>query len=286
MEQAIYVNSQGQKLYFSIIDPSSGCDKPEIWLASNDLHDYSWDYTENNDKISFFSRGLFAKKMRLHILADSEERAKELKTKVFEVVEIDVLQKSEGRLYYGNDTSGYYLTCFVTESTKTLYRSKCNLTIEWTLTVAHPYWIKETNTVFNIDTSAQYSGYDYPHDYTYDFGGGNTADEVYNDAIEDCDFQIKICGMCKNPEIYVAGNLYTVNIELGDGESVIIDSRDKTIYKYNELDGYENVFHLRGKGEGAYIFEKIPSGNSYVNWSGAFKFEITLYQNRSEPPWI
>ena len=34
-----------------------------------------------------------------------------------------------------------------------------------------------------------------------------------------------------------------------------------------------------------YIFEKIPSGSNDVSWDGAFGFDVTLLEERSEPKW-
>lgn len=48
-----------------------------IYINSNDLHDYSWDYTSNNNRISHFNKGLWKKQSPL--LSVAIQRMKELR---------------------------------------------------------------------------------------------------------------------------------------------------------------------------------------------------------------
>ena len=42
-----------------------------------------------------------------------------------------------------------------------------------------------------------------------------------------------------------------------------------------------NAFDLRNKEES--VFEQIPPGKLALDWSGTFGFDLTLYEERSEP---
>ena len=42
-----------------------------------------------------------------------------------------------------------------------------------------------------------------------------------------------------------------------------------------------NLFDYRDKTQS--VFERIPGGNLRLNWTGTFGFDLTLFEERSEP---
>ena len=69
-----------------------------IYVNSNDLHDYSWDFTSDNNKISSFNKGIVSKAIPIIICCDSEDEGLMLKNRLLEITEKDVLALEHGRL--------------------------------------------------------------------------------------------------------------------------------------------------------------------------------------------
>ena len=53
--------------------------------------------------------------------------------------------------------------------------------------------------------------------------------------------------------------------------------------KYRNNGVMVNLFDLRGKEFS--VFEPIPGDVVTVTWNGSFGFDITLFEERSEPAW-
>lgn len=254
--------------------------KNGIFVNESDLHDFSWSVTKRNDRISAFNKGVVKKTIPLQIVCDSEEEGIQIRNRIFEVMEKDVLAMKHGRIIIGN----YYLRCFVTASKKSDYlKSKGLLTVKLTVQTDFPEWIRETTTVFNTK-SGNISGFlDFPYDYSYDFKNELASGSINNTGFVASHFKMIIYGFVTNPTLYIGGHEYTVNVEVGTGEYLTIDSMNKTIVltKYN---GEQvNCFNARNKD--SYIFEKIPAGSSVIMTSGQISFDITLFEERSEPKW-
>ena len=72
---------------------------------------------------------------------------------------------------------------------------------------------------------------------------------------------------------------------LGTDERVEVDSKMKTIEKYDVHGNEENYFYLRDKD--SYIFTKIDRGDIPVVRSKSLKMDVTLFDERGEPAvWI
>ena len=93
-----------------------------------------------------------------------------------------------------------------------------------------------------------------------------------------------IYGPVSNPSVSINGNIYTVSTDILASEYLVIDSTSRKAYKVGISGEKTNVFSKRGLDFD--IFTKIPSGRNTVQWSGAFGFDIYLYDERSKPRWI
>lgn len=140
-----------------------------------------------------------------------------------------------------------------------------------------------------VDTIKQYSYdavnredvmYDYDFDYYKSSGTNGTLD---NDAVDSSEFIIHIDGPCTNPKIVIGDNEYLINIDVSNGEKLYINSIEKTVTLYDVVGNTTNAFQYRGTN--GYIFERIAAGINDVSWDGTFQWDITLYQQRSEPKW-
>ena len=93
-----------------------------------------------------------------------------------------------------------------------------------------------------------------------------------------------IYGEVTDPSVTIAGHIYSVTGHVDADEYLVIDSRTKTITKVESDGDRVNWFQYRNKLN--YVFQKIPSGENNVLWDGTFSFNVTLYEERSEPKWI
>ncbi len=253
-----------------------------VYVNINDLHDYYWEVSKKNNRIASLERVVTTRRLPLVIMCATETEGIAARNRLFEVVEKDALAMQYGRIIIGD----YYFKCFVTGSVKQSYQvNRRNMDFTLTLTTDQPYWVKETSSVFipTTATLAGRSGLDYAHDYPHDYTNDMTTRTVMNTGFVASNFRLVINGPCVNPSVYVAGHLYQVYCEVGEGEYLTIDSVEKTITLTTASGEKKNLFNNRNKN--SYIFEKIPAGRQVVSWSGSFIFEVVILDERSEPKW-
>ncbi len=269
LEKFIYKNHMNETVEFG----SGG-----LYVNENDLRDFAWDISTKNGKITSLDRGVVTKTIPVVVLSSN---AKELKNRLFEVCEKDVLTKKHGRIEIGD----YYLKCFITASSKSSYlQSKKHTEITLTISTDYPYWIKETKTTFGYGIYSPGKNLDFNNDFAYDYTSNMLGKELKNTGITPVNFKMIIYGACENPTINIGGHIYSVNVKLAKDEYLIIDSITKKIIQ-KHTDGSEtNCFNLRNRE--SYVFEKIPVGVNLVSIVGDFKFDVTLLEERSEPKWI
>lgn len=261
-----------------------------IYVNSNDLHDYSWDCTTDNNKISAFKKGVVTKTIPLIICCNSEEEGLLVKNRLLEITEKDVLALEHGRIVIGN----YYLKCYVTGSEKSKYLfHKGYMETKLTITTDYPQWVKETLITFctNGDVisdveedMARKRNLDYNADFPYDYMSEMKGKTLNNTGFAKVNFRLIIHGAAINPIIYISGHCYQVNCHIEENEQLTIDSIAKTILLTKRDGTIENHFHQRNRE--SYIFERIPSGSNIVTWDKTFKFDVVLFEERSEPKWI
>lgn len=253
-----------------------------IYANYNDLRDFQWEYTQKNNRIISFDRKITEKELQVLILCRDEEQGTALKNRLFEVMEKDVLAMQNGRMVIG----GYYLKCYVTGSKKSSYLiSKGYLLVNLTIVAEHPYWIRESTTLFEPGMEPPAGkNLDYPHDYKFDYHSGSKGQSVLmNGGFEAADFEITVYGKCSSPAIFINSILYSVDAEIHADECLKINSLTKKIYKTGYDGTITNLFHMRGRED--YIFTKIQPGRNVVLCDMSFRFEIMLIEKRSEPGW-
>jgi hypothetical protein len=261
----------------------------KIYVNENDLHDYEWEAVSEGSTISAFDKKITQKTLPLRIIgADLEEKNKILNN-LFQLGEKDVLTMKYGKLIVGE----YYLKCYVTGAKKKNYLKKALRFAEDEITVTtdYPWWTKEVKYSYVVNDEPLPDGeivttkrnLDYNFDYNIDYLSNRGSRAIYNPAVVDSNFKLIMYGACENPQIKINGHLYQVNVTLIATEYVVIDSVTKTITKHN-YDGTEtNVFSYRNKE--SYIFQRIAAGVDMLIWDGTFRFDLILYDERSEPVW-
>ena len=272
LEKLKYINHMNEVLEFG---------KDNLFMNENELHDFVWEITTKNDRISGFKRGIVTKTVPIILKCDSKEEGIKLKNKLFEVFEKDVLAVKHGKFIIGD----YYMKCFITESSKSEYLiHKGYLKIELTVSTDFPYWVKETRTKFNYDQEVTSDYLDFNRDFPFDFTSNLIGRPLKNTNFVDTNFKINIYGYCKNPRITIAGHDYEVNVSVDSNEYLTIDSVNKTIVLTHSNGTTKNCFNNRNRD--SYIFKKIPSGTYNVSSNTSFKFDVVLLEERGEPRWI
>ena len=256
--------------------------KDGIFVDMNDLHDYEWTVTQKGNRIAALDYAVSKRKLPVKIICDTEANGIAARNKLFEVTEKDVLAMQHGQIILGD----YYFRCFVTKSEKKNYlTTKRHIELTLTLTSDFPYWVKESKFRFGkAQAKTRASTVDFPFDYPFDYCHDIVNKTVNNIGIAATNFKMVIYGQCSNPVINIGGNRYQVNCTIGESEYLTIDSFAKTI-TLTASDGTQfNRFSSRNRD--SYIFEKIQPGNNVVAWDGSFGFDVTLFEERSEPKWI
>lgn len=273
IEKVIYRNHLGEEFHF---------DENGAFLNAGGLRDYSWKISKKNNRISTIEKDVTQFKLNLYIIAPTEAQGIELRNRLFEVVEKDVLANEKGQIVVGD----HYLPCFVTASSKSDYL-KSERCMKATLTVQTdaPFWIKESQHSFYTKlTRLDYKFLDYNFDYDIDYWiSGQNPRVLRNSDFTDSNFKLIIYGDCVNPSVTIGGHLYQVNVTVNSGEKVVIDSEKKTVVLIDSSRKETNIFSKRNRD--SYIFKKIPAGLVAMDFDETFDFDIIIKEERSEPKW-
>lgn len=270
-----YTTSEGKNIYLDR--------KPYYMLDSSDVIDYEWEYQTNskNRQISAFTKNLKKKGIDIAIISESKEEHKENINNIVEAFENNIVMISPGKLNIGE----YYLSCYFVKSKKqSIYENAKKAIVNFSVVVEKDVWIKKTRHEFIHEDIPDISGRGYPYGYEYDYSiGSGYMDILDNEHFASCDFILEIRGYSFKPSITIGGHVYKVNETIQANEILTIDSKEKTIILTKNNGVKVNLFSKREKS--SYIFEKIHSGENQVYWNSGFNFEITLFEERSEPKW-
>lgn len=273
LEKLKYINHVNETLEFG---------KGKLFVNENDLRDFAWEITSKNDRISGFKKRIASKTIPIIMKVETAEEGLALRNKLFEVCEKDVLAVKHGKIIIGD----YYLRCFVTESKKSEYlihNGYMRLNVK--ISSDFPYWVKETITTFNYGSKGtEGTNLDFNRDFPTDYTSNMLGATLNNTDFVPSNFVMNIYGACDKPMVSIGGHIYQVYVTLEANEYLTIDSVNKTIVLTHTDGRKENCFKLRNKD--SYIFKKIPVGLSNVYSSAAFKFDVSLLEERSEPKWI
>ena len=160
----------------------------------------------------------------------------------------------------------------------------CPVELGITIETDLPEWVKETTILFRANASGGASFLDFPYDFPYDFKNDLVSGEVVNTNFVASNFRMTIYGACINPTVHIGGHEYSVDVDIGNGEFLTINSVEKTIVLTKVNGEKVNCFNKRNKD--SYIFEKIPTGTNITTAPNeGISFDITLLEERSEPKW-
>lgn len=188
-----------------------------------------------------------------------------------------------GRLYA---KTGEYLEGRIIASEKADWNVDKSVTISCRFRVDDPVWMhQETHHVeFNDETT--YEDLDYPYDYVHDYAATlNGYKTIRNASTEEADYILTIHGPASTPFVTLNGIKVGASVILGADDSLVIDSRKKTVTKYAG-NIVENAFNSRYKGGPVSMFTKLAPGAVSAIWSGAFDFDLSVVETRREPAWM
>lgn len=202
------------------------------------------------------------------------------------IADKDLRDRTPGTLVVAGE---WRRTCYVVASEPSsifagAHREKLMLALlgsGWKRSRLHSFPVREEQ--------ASEGGYDFAHDWGLDFMRGPAPRFLDGGDLGDSDFRLVVYGPATNPAVTVAGNVYALKLDIPAGGHAIVDSTDCTIVSVAPGGAVSNAFGAgirgAGKGGGRYIFQPIPEGVSDVAASGAFGFDLTVYETESEPPW-
>ena len=252
-----------------------------VYLNYSDLRNYSWSFDTISNRISRFYRSITSRKIPLVVYCKSGDEAVSVMNRLHELAEADIVAKIPGKIFVGD----YYTSGYITASVKSNYlirRKYCK--IELTLTSEDPSWyLEHTHPFFPGTESGFVGGFDYSFDHPYDYALSMNGRKIVCDSVVSSAFRLLIYGEATDPSVVIAGHAYKINGTIAKGESLLIDSLTKTITLTTASGKKINWFDKRDREE--YIFEPLPAGQSSVTWSGAFGFDLTIVEKRSEPKW-
>lgn len=272
----VYTNSAGQSLTFGAA---------ALHYGNNDLRDYSWDYDEDNGRISHFYRGLKELKLMVAIEAqDSDGLA--MRNSMTDLFDADIVAKKPGRISIGDSHMG----CYVVGSKKDNYHfSDGIMELELTLLCEDLAWTHEIIYHFPVSRSGlDNAGRTYPYGYPYNYSVSRTTTSIDVGAAAPCQFLLTIYGAATSPYIWIGNSQYMVNIDVPEGGILFIDSRNMTITMRDIYGNTTSAYSKRQrgrKGSGKYIFEPIEPGYKTLSWDNSFGFDLAIYSERSEPLW-
>lgn len=249
-----------------------------------DLHTYEWipDITElqYGAKVNRFRKEASAYTIKLDAGGSLSQR-KEYLNQLHAAFDEDIHNKTPGRIVHGD----YYVQCYVIVSST--YAEDPYTSNELTAYCPYPFWIKDNTWNFAKpeSTAAANEFLDFEYDFPYDYASDQTGQgKIRNDGSGKANFKLTIYGGCSNPYIMVDDRVIGVNTVLGSDEYMIIDSRDNTIVRVTNSGSRINLYNNRIK-TGVSVFDQISPGVHTVIWPGTFGFDLTIFEERSEPAW-
>lgn len=272
-----YVNSKGRSM-----DLSSNF---TVRIKKKTAGFYNYEYTPDVTQLAMgvrvnrFTKGAAQYEMIVDFSGSREERAENLQA-FFELADYDVAMNKPGRLYVGDQYADGFIVKSEVERYDDRYRTigkKC------TFYLPYPYWIEDRKIYYKAIDGQQGDGIEFPIGFPFDLGRTSSGKSTVNNThYIPTSFLLTFYGPCVNPLIRIGGNVYKVNTSVASGEYLEIDSINKTVRRKTSS-GFVNEYNNREKSQS--IFEPIQPGVNTLIWSGAFSFDLTLHQERSELIW-
>lgn len=282
MIELIYESSSGKKLNLTQLP---------YWTNVEPIFDYEWDYTERDRRrgsiVAGFTKKVATKQLVLHILGENKAQRDLAIDEFNSAIETDIYNGTPGKIWCGD---WYTLGYIVASKNEKWQYDKPVVKKTITLVREQESWFRKIvkksyeSNMIKPDPEEWDKDFEPNYDYKYDFMTDFDASvKLINPDVLPSNFILNIQGYAEQPEIHIGENVIQFNLEVPHGAvlqvSAITKKTTMTLADRTEI----NVFGARSPDY--YIFQRLPSGVNTVTWNGMFDWEITLFEERSEPRW-
>lgn len=256
-------------------------------IFSAAFHDFSWNrktYEQRyGEHVLGFTKAAKEYAVTLLFWGSTTERMAAL-DKFHEAIENDIMNDTPGTLRWNDFTIKCYIVSSKTQPSQNIKGMTEN---EVTIYCPYPFWRRTTKRKFFIQDLPEQDLNDvkvYPNKYPFNYLSRTVRQDVItNDALSSSRWNIIINGFADSPTIKIGNLQVSVNVLINSGEYLTINNIEKTIILTNSLGRKTNCFGYRDLS--TYMFEDITSGDNVVKWDGAYSWELSLIEERSEPRW-
>lgn len=218
--------------------------------------------------------------LTLSIFADSPEEYEECMERFERITERDIYSETPGKLW----VNGYYLECFILSETPKEYEELfCAVENDIEIVAPYHFWISMKEEEFNIVETTSTNNKTYQGRYPYRYANNTRSRYIINENQLESNFKLIEYGPTVNPSVKIGEHVYLVYIILEEGERLEIDTRLETIKKIKRNGDEVNAFHNRQQKK--IFFRRIKTGRLEIMWTGNFKFDLIIYDERSVPKW-
>lgn len=247
-------------------------------------HTYEWSPNvtsqQYGDKVNRFDKKSVKYKLKLDVAGTIEERKAQLNA-LHSAFESDIFAMSPGKLVHGD----YYVQCYMSKSETQYAKPDTENNVE--VYCPYPFWIKENAYSLlpqeSTESANLYLDYDYGFDYDY-MSQESGQGIIRNPGAGAANYRLIVYGPATDPILTIDNRTIGVYTTIAAGEYLVIDSRDNTVIRRMANGETVNLYNNRVK-TGTSIFDKISPGQHSVIWAGTYGFEITVFEERSEPAW-
>lgn len=254
-------------------------------VTGGDIFSGSYDEIEEDDHIQDFERKITDRTLSIEIR--SSKNLAQAVDRLAEIAEKDIINVTPGKLYVGES----YLKCWLAGTEIGRWVNDLDsISNDLTIRSDYPYWITEQKFSFlkQSQSGAISPWLEFPYEFPYEYAKVRNIQYIQNNNYTASGFRMIIYGPCIDPLIRINGHVYELRTTLYDGEYAVIDSstrysKDRKIVKVKTDGTQEDIFNSRNTE--SEIWQKIPPGRSVVSWSGAFGFDVILFNERGTPRW-
>lgn len=200
------------------------------------------------------------------------------------VMDRDVQLGTPGELVWRGEwrTGAYAVKCAPSQAGRGGYRATL------TVVLLDGVWRRERTTSYLPASATGGDWLDYPHDHPYDYMATPAPEAVHGAEWCESPCRLTIYGPATDPVVIIAGNAYAADLTLPAGSRLVIDGLARTVEEVTSTGLVVNRFSAArrgsGLGSGEYCFQPVPPGESTLAWSGAFGFDLTIWEEEGEPP--
>lgn len=199
--------------------------------------------------------------------------------KLINTLEKDSVNNKYGKFYI-ND---WYIRVMY-QGLSPIKRTSNKIKLELSFYTPDTLFTKETEYQLTAKQNSSGRTINFPLNFPFNFGADAlSASTVVNDELLPADFILMFNAPVSSVDIAIGGNSYIVNSAINSGETFVLDTAEKEVYKDTAL-GKSSL--LGAASDDNYIFETISSGINPVIWSGDFNISLLLLSHRRTPPWI